>query len=864
MFTFRCPGCGKQHVLEQANGQDFKQKCLRCGEVFHIVNGVVQSVKATIGSEQGRADSTATARPNVKEGVRAVPLPGKDLSDDFELTSSSGVAKTKEESVRSAAVTPRNKGPFTAEQAADGGLADDAQSEHEAPEDEDTFGLMPDLDALDEPKKRSFPKPPAEEEPLEPWQETAEEPTQDRRGPRRVFLFGIIAFVLLAGGTGAYLIFGPNLAERKDSQVKIGKNSQNTKASSSSSKATVTLKSTSKASVAKGSGKAADSKTATKTPEPKTPGKAPEPIVNLNEVSVAKLSTARLAAELAVGSEETKRKYEGRTLEVSGLFGKLETSNPPRGVFAVEGPVVACDLAGLDAREVGRWASLEKKQPITVRGVFQKDGQLHRCALLPLSAPADGKYAGKEIEIVGYIDSILPETQLRPFPTLRLEEDTDSRVDVDCLFRRSDEGELRKLKPGTLVIVRGTCHGRTREENFYHVRLDNCQLIYTSAPVGPIPRYDALQFERDYAEDLRTSLLPPLGTEPKVDATLTVAQLEQELRSNPEALEKKYRNKIIILSGVAPTLLPSRLLHLQSGNTDNTLEVYCAFTRHNLSSMGEGPNFVVQGLCTGLQAGRKTLRLENCEPFDPAAKDPRRLTADYLPHRPGQSLNYDVVVFSRQGTRAPTISRQVFYLKEGGVVEAMTTYKGTWAAGKSLLASAAADNWILNRNTKKVRLPGTTYQYRTHGGFVELGYHAPTKDEMSVETVWVPVLKIGARTGDTWKWSYTDARHTYTLVKFDEHGGRPAAVIKEDIFKNKEPDRRYQIHHLYVWDVGEVERQEAILLASGEKQILAEKRLVEDAGAGKGPAANSKTSKAKSSPDAHPELKAASKAPVPK
>src|SRR5262249_43653937 len=121
------------------------------------------------------------------------------------------------------------------------------------------------------------------------------------------------------------------------------------------------------------------------------------------QVVTARLSAARLASELAAKSEETKRKYEGKTLELSGLFDKVQTTSPPAGVFLVQGPFLCCNLGGVSTNALRDWLALVHAKPFTVRGVFERDGQLHNCELRPLAAPADERYKGKLMEVSGFV-----------------------------------------------------------------------------------------------------------------------------------------------------------------------------------------------------------------------------------------------------------------------------------------------------------------------------------------------------------------------------------------------------------------------------------------------------------------------------
>jgi hypothetical protein len=595
----------------------------------------------------------------------------------------------------------------------------------------------------------------------------------------------------------------------------------------------------------KGKGSATPKKEVAKSSSPPKPGaattaKQPETSPRPEEPAVkpaaeaVKISAPRLAAELAAAPAEAGARYEGLTLEVSGLFEKLDPEmqqpggGPPRlhPLFATDGAQVRGDLEG-SPTELRRWQTIGRGLPITVRGVYSShDGWLRACELLPLTPPADVKWKGKEFELTGYVDATLLSLDGQAFPTIQMEPETYGRVALHCLFHKTDDEEVKKARPGTPVTVRGTCGGRERVEDKYRVRMDNCQFIYTSAPTPPMTRVDAAQLLREYEEDLRHDLLPAPGAEERLETTVPLAQLAREFTADAKSSETKYRNKVMTVSGrVLRKVLPQGLI-LESENTDQTLQVSCWFGKHAFNSLEDGQReLTVRGLCTGMQDAR-TLRLDDCEPFDPAGKpDRRRLTADFLPHKPGRALTYDLAQ-SRSGSRGElTVVRQVFFEREGGFTETLVTHTGSLAG--SLFDKGEQAKWVAQSRTHKVRLPGPVYQHRVSASLVEVGQQVLTR-QRQVETVWEPALKLGVRVGESWKWYDANTEHIYTLDKFDERQGRPCAVIKEVVITNGEDHRPSEVRHVYVQDFGEVERQETLRLPSGEKKILAEKRLVED------------------------------------
>src|SRR5262249_32943178 len=149
-------------------------------------------------------------------------------------------------------------------------------------------------------------------------------------------------------------------------------------------------------------------------------------------------------------------------------------------------------------------------------------------------------------------------------------------------------------------------------------------------------------------------------------------------------------------------------------------------------------------------------------------------------------------------------------------------------ANQALIDPAKSPNWTANKKTKSVRLPGPVYLYRIAEGFIQVGQRLPTKDG-GTDVVYQPVIKLGARPGDSWSWTQNNLRHQCTLAKFDEHNGRPSAVVHETVSGSADLGLRgLQIHHIYVQGIGEVQREEFLLLPSREKKVIEMRRLVED------------------------------------
>ncbi len=82
MFTFRCAGCGKQHVVNEPFAEDYSTRCLRCGKSIHVTPEIAHPVGAGVPSpgQSGHWDEAITATE--PEGATAGS--GVELADQTE------------------------------------------------------------------------------------------------------------------------------------------------------------------------------------------------------------------------------------------------------------------------------------------------------------------------------------------------------------------------------------------------------------------------------------------------------------------------------------------------------------------------------------------------------------------------------------------------------------------------------------------------------------------------------------------------------------------------------------------------------------------------------------------------------------
>jgi hypothetical protein len=718
MFSFRCPACGKQHLESRTFDKQFQTPCLRCGDII-TVNRELIHAGADAPRQPQRAAGLALATSNTgtaAEGIRPdLPLPiaaGLDNQSDEDNEDLDGIGHTPAATGSSESARQARRGRRSTQASAGGAIQDDSAGT-DGEEGEETLEMpAPEEDGQgnavsEEPWQPSYPI-----EAVTPWWK------------RWQVLTGIGAAVLLAAGTTFYF-----MKSGKSTPTKVVASKKE------GSKSTLTA-------AADDASPPGDQESMAKAPENK-------PVVRASPVAELRISACRLAAELAAKPDATNDRYAGKIVEVVGRFNKLDAqvaTSPVSGMhalFAVDGPPVGCALADtlIDKK---RWNLLREGEGLAVRGLYVKSGILQQAELVPVMPPADDRYKGKEIELSGIVDAVLSQEDDRSFPCIKLEAGTNCPLEIHCLFRKTEDKELRKLRPGTAVVVKATCGGRWGDGDKPYVRLDNSEFVYTSAAVGR-QRLEAALLAREYEEDLRSFLLPPFGGEERLNAPIAMADLNKEALLGRQAIEKKYLHKIVTVVGKAQAKVPPRTLFLESGRTDQPLRVQCMFSRHEFAELDDAPEFHVRGFVTGFTDNR-TLRLDNCETLDSTGgSDRRRTTADFLPHTPGAAFTFDVATAATSDKKENTVMRVLAEQRDAGVTETFTSHVGSLSRGW-LLSNRDSAQWVLQPKTRKVRSPGPVFYRRLSAGFVEVGQVTLTGPGKS-EIVWQPALKIGARAG---------------------------------------------------------------------------------------------------------------------
>lgn len=771
MFTYRCPGCGKHHAVDKIFEQAYETPCLRCG--VHI------AVTSELIHPSQNASRTARSAPPGEESITKAPSSAVQVADEGSRDQEAVDAFTTEEPDEVADAEPSKNGRKKKS------APRRASKRAEKPE--------PEIDEEEEEEEETKPAP----RPTWPPPKTPSTKPKSPR-PRWQLIAALSTVALVICGAGGYLIFGGKKPAPKP--------------------------------VAKAPAKP----TPKPTVKPKPIVKEPDPPPKAPPARDVAISASRLSAELAAQPGATDSKYAGKILEVSGLFDKIDRKDGlrppsrPHAVFATQGTVISCDLQG-SPTDLAGWSRMVPNQPFTVRGKYEKKGYLRDCALMPFTASADNRYKSKTMEVTGRVDGIAPATPLQPYPSIVLEKETNGILEVRCLFRNTDAEEVSKIQPGSLLTIRGECNGQQKVQADNYVRFDNCQLVYTSAPTEGKLRIDAPRLLREYEEDLRSDYLPAPGEEERIDTLWNIRQLAQEVPADGKAFDKKYRNRILRVTGKRQQLAGNMLM-LESGDTDLAFRVECRFGTTALEMLRQRRESVyrIRGLYTIASDG-KTLRLDNCQLDVPRPKS-LVLTADYLPHRSGRSFALDIASFGVLVNRrfSDVVRREVHVQGKDGLTEILVTQVGK-LPGKSLFADKVQEEWSGMSKTR-IKHPETSgiYSQRLKSGFVEFGTpHLGANGKTQIS--WMPIVKLEVQAGEKWTWDSDIGAREYVLEKFDDFHGRPCAVVREIVTSAADVLHPIEILHVYAKGLGEVERREWRQLDKrGGKTLLSETKWVED------------------------------------
>src|SRR6516225_8735947 len=84
MFTYRCPACGKQHVVDTSFVNAFDAPCLRCREIVHVTEEIIYAADGTALASAslaaGRAGLAERVQPAIGRSRGGVAEGGEDGS----------------------------------------------------------------------------------------------------------------------------------------------------------------------------------------------------------------------------------------------------------------------------------------------------------------------------------------------------------------------------------------------------------------------------------------------------------------------------------------------------------------------------------------------------------------------------------------------------------------------------------------------------------------------------------------------------------------------------------------------------------------------------------------------------------------
>ena len=201
-------------------------------------------------------------------------------------------------------------------------------------------------------------------------------------------------------------------------------------------------------------------------------------------------------------------------------------------------------------------------------------------------------------------------------------------------------------------------------------------------------------------------------------------------------------------------------------------------------------------------------------PVVPPAAPDNFITAEYWPITPGTTRQYDEVRYEEGRAPGRATRKRVSYLADGSV-ETSVIREGVLESGT--LLGGGKITW---RTTTPQR--PTTARIRRTAEFVEYGVGEPGG------ITWLPVMKLGARVGNSWIYPVTDdTRQRDRVARFDLRDGRPCVVIEGVINPTGSDEVIGETTDVLVRGVGLVERRQFVV-RNGKKLPLSERVRVEE------------------------------------
>ena len=463
-----------------------------------------------------------------------------------------------------------------------------------------------------------------------------------------------------------------------------------------------------------------------------------------------------------------------------------------------------------------------------MRGLYTDDLQMVNCEVIDTAAPADGEFKGRMVEAAGVVKSLTLPTAATELPVVVLEGPTNARVAVEWVFKYSDAEALRAaLKPGKPATLRGRCGGRS----FQTVRIDDFAVVEGGdADAARVPLF---KLYRAFEADLVTEAPADLG---RPASTVTAAQLAEDFQADPSAAREQYCRGPLEVAGT--------MISRDSGTHTAVLEtatgcryrVVAMFAPSRFREVADHKRVVLRCVCSGLENGQSVL-LDDAAFQDPDGPEVPRVTADFLPLYVGRELvYYRTEPAKKRGSEVP-ITRVVMQVWDEGEIRGAVTRAG-WLTGPTLHQKPLPRiRWTIR--AERTPLEAFALKYRVGDAFVEIaridgpppGPPAPPAaarvPSPPPPPAWEPVLKLGAKAGESWAYAAPDGRKvTYTVTGFRQDAtGRPLVGILK-VAVNPVDKSREEWAVVYAKKVGEVERLDVEHSVAGSR-VLREMKLMD-------------------------------------
>jgi hypothetical protein len=552
----------------------------------------------------------------------------------------------------------------------------------------------------------------------------------------------------------------------------------------------------------------------------------------------ARYASAQLLAERA-SNPAFDEENRGRLFFLRGIYGRTangaiyltDSLDDKQGIACF--PPRTSRKPSTDPPPETEW--LQVGQPVLVRGWYAGELKFTDCRVVESSLVADDEYRDKPIELVGIVGTanpVDPGNQDR-FPSIVLEPHaTDCPVSVRCLFRISERGKLTTIKPGQVVTIRGRCGGRS----FRMVQVHDCSLVpNTDLPAPGVARVPAGRLFAAYEGDL-LYYTRPNPTVPPIP--ITAAQLAAAFTADRQKANAAYQFKTVSITGVVidrhpGTITPGRVapgtvnpgtinpgtVVLETG-TSHKYKVQARFTPSRFAAVKDHPSLTITGTCVGVVG--KFVVVESGQAADSEAGNGAiRITPDYFPMQSGKEMVYDLL--TPTSTRTNPIARISVRFVDNELVRVTPLRSGTFTKGTLFAEPPGVARWTSTRPKSASRLS----EVRVNEDMVEIR-DKPTPPAQPA-LWWDPILKLGARKGETWNTTMLDGRVvTYTVVRFGkDDAGRNTVEIQRITKHPKDSANWEEATIIYARGIGEVSRVIVKQSTNGKAYSLGEMKWVE-------------------------------------